>query len=135
MFCDGLAFVKTSSILATLKSSLVCSLVTCCCLRQNCSLHCWFCAISFHRRQTRIVAWLVSSECVGVIGMWALTSLLDKFHFMVTFAVHILLNCGVSVLPFLFVLCKPMLLTGFIHKGKYRFNLSRTSCSSNNSRD
>ena len=38
---------------------------------------------SFHRRQSGIVAGLVSTECVSVIGMWALTSLLDKFHFMV----------------------------------------------------
>lgn len=70
---------------------------------------------SFHRRQSGILPGLVNT--FSVIGMWALTSLLDKFHFMVTFAVHILLECSMSVLVFMFVYCKPMLLTGFVHKG------------------
>lgn len=51
----------------------------------------------------------------------------DKFHFMVTFAVHILLNSKMSVLAFWFVFCKPMLLRGFIHKGRGLNNLKHDS--------
>ena len=69
----------------------------------------------FHRRKSGIVAGLVSTECVSVISLWALTSL-DKVHFMVTSAEHVLLKSRMSVLAFLFVFCKPVLLMGFIQK-------------------